>query len=157
MTLEEVINYCKPFGYDDKVIIEYYIIENNLESEYIDLITKLSKSKIDKLDAELRNHHWLAFSNADLYDKCYKKKLNPKIAVLLDEAQRGFILGCDLSKTAEELKGLVVDMDEPTVYYQPAMAELMRLGVRFKDTTDVDIENKIRMFGGNANGTQIRD
>ena len=43
---------------------------------------------------------------------------------------------------------LVVDMNEPTVYYQPAMAELMRLGVRFKDTTDVDIENKIRMFGG---------
>ena len=94
MTLEEVINYCKPLGLDDKVVIEYYITENNLESEYIDLISKLSKSKIDKLDDKLRQHQWLAFSNSDLYDKCYKKKLNPKIAVLLDEAQRGFILGC---------------------------------------------------------------
>ena len=103
MTLEETVNYCKPFGTDDKGIIEYYITENNLESDYIDLISKLSKSKIDKLDAELRNHHWLAFSNVDLYDKCYRKKLNPKIAVLLDKAQRGFILGCDLSRTAEEL------------------------------------------------------
>lgn len=150
MTLEEVINYWKPFGYGDKDIIEYYITINNLESEYIDLISTLSKFKINKLDNELRKHQWLAFSNVDLYDKCYKKKLNPKIAVLLDEAQRGFILGCDLSKTAEKLKELVVDMDEPTVYYQPAMAELMRLGVRFKDTTDDKVKEKIKTFGGNA-------
>lgn len=148
MTLEETVNYCKPFGYGDKDIIEYYITENSLESEYIDLISTLSKSKIEKLDNKLRQHQWLSFSNSDLYDKCYKRKIKPNIAQLLDEAQRGFILGIDISNVAEELKELIKDMDEPTVYYQPAMAELMKLGVRFKDTTDDKVKEKIEMFGG---------
>jgi len=137
LSLENFIKIGKLYNWDDKMVIKQYIIGNNFEKDYMELITELSKSALDKLDKQIREHQWLAFPADNFYDECYKKKMNPDVAKLLDRAQRGYILGLDISDVAEELKGKTEEMNMPNPYYQPALKKLIELGVTFKDSNKI--------------------
>lgn len=132
-TLQEELNVAKEWGFDDKTAIQNYIVNNGLESDYIELISELSKSALDRLDYKIRKHQWLAYPADNLYEMVSKKKIKPDVARLLDLAQRAYILDCSLIPVAEELKGKTEDMDVPNPFYQPALEELRNLGVKFKE------------------------
>lgn len=132
-TLQEELNVAKEWGFDDKTAIHNYIVNNNLESEYIELISELSKRALEKLDYTIRKHQWLAYPSDNLYDMVYKKKVKPDVAKLLDLAQRAFILDCNMIPIAEELKGKTEEMKTPNPFYLPALERLKELGVKFKE------------------------
>lgn len=135
-SLKEILEIGMSFGCSDRDIIKEYITSNDLESEYIGMISELSQSKIDKLDTEIRQHQWLAYPADNLYQECYKKKIKPDIARLFDLAQRQYILGFSIEPIANELIGQTEDMNVPNPFYQPALQKLIELGVKFKDMDD---------------------
>jgi len=142
-SLKDVLKVGLEFGFSDKDIIKEYIISNDLESEYVAMISELSQSKIDKLDAEIRQHQWLAYPADNLYQECYKKKIKPDIARLLDMAQRQYILGFSIEPIANDLKEHTEEITIPNPFYQPALQKLIELGVKFKDMDGKIIGGKI--------------
>ena len=135
ITLERALEIAKMTAYEnkEKFAIRAYIEENGLEGEYISLISELAESRVRKLDSELRQHHWLQFGDAELFDKCYNKKLKPETAKILSEVQRRNIMGISNEPYTETLKEICKDIDTPQVYWVNALVELHKLGVVFKD------------------------
>lgn len=69
MTLQQLIDLYKPFGMSDNDIIKKYFIDNNLESEAINLLAELSEAKINKLQTKITlQSEWRSYCETILYN-----------------------------------------------------------------------------------------
>lgn len=142
VTLKNLVN---QLGDDvkEKDIIKMYIIENNLESEYISLITALSESIMKKNEKELGNiKSLMLFPNSNLY-KEYKDN---DVASRLDALTRCVMLGYNI-KDNESLynwcKENIPNIKMPkTGFYNKVILRLAELNIYFKDTNDDIIDRK---------------
>lgn len=147
ITLEDAIKFGKEWELSDKEIINYFIVNNNLEQEYIELIAKLSQNRINVLNKTIEDHSWLAYPMGNFYNECYNKTIRPEIASLLDKAVRFNVLGINLDSIVNALKGKTEEIDEPIMYHQPTLYKLVSMGVRFKNTDEDRIKALEKLWG----------
>lgn len=129
-------NYIDNYGYitDDKTIITKYIIDNNLEQEYIDLISQLAKSKVEKLEGQMYQKNFIIESSAmslDFLLKHYKKD----IALFLLDLQLCYATTFDFTEELiEKAKEIIPTIEYPQWYFRDVVTHLyQKYGIKFKN------------------------
>lgn len=128
--------YVDNYGYlyDDKTIIRQYIIDNNLESEYIQLITELSSSKINKLETK-RNLTDFMLDSAMMTMEYLLRTYSKDIALFLLDLNLYYAKTFDFSpKLIEKAKEIIPTINRPKAYFNDIVVHLnLKYGIQFKD------------------------
>lgn len=136
-TLEELISIQKYTGQSDIDIIKAWFIDNNQESEGINLMAELSKSKFDKVYSQLKNAQtWIPLV-PDVYEsnKSIKNKVSKDEGKNLNRIIQRFLLGLDLNDDLLNwAKANIPNMNTPTVIFVPMVKWLKNTyGIEFAD------------------------
>ena len=132
VTLEQLVKEQKLFDMTDIQVIKMFFALNDVEEEGIELITELSKSKIEKL----RNRNqmvedWTSYLPSKYLYENYDLETADKLHALeLDFLSHG----CELSElrlewARENVPNIVI----PQAYFNPLIDYLEEKGIRFKD------------------------
>lgn len=134
--MKKLKNYVDNYGYiaNDKDIIVKYITDNNLEQEYIDLISQLVKSKVEKLEGQMSQKNFIIESSAmglDSLLKHYKKD----IALFLLDLQLCYAVTFDFTEgLIEKAKEIIPTIEYPQWYFRDVLTHLyQKYGIKFKN------------------------
>ena len=132
VTLEQLVKEQKLFDMTDIQVIKMFFALNDVEEEGIELITELSKSKIEKL----RNRNqmvedWTSYLPSKYLYENYDLETADKLHALeLDFLSHG----CELSELRLEwARKNVPNIIKPQAYFNPLIDYLEEKGIRFKD------------------------
>ena len=132
VTLEQLVKEQKLFDMTDIQVIKMFFALNDVEEEGIELITELSKSKIEKL----RNRNqmvedWTSYLPSKYLYENYDLETADKLHALeLDFLSHG----CELSELRLEwAHENVPNIIRPQAYFIPLIDYLEEKGIRFKD------------------------
>ena len=121
-TLKELTSTQKYTGLSDIDIIKAWFIDNNMESEGINLMAELSKSKFDKVYLQLKNAQtWIPIV-PDVYEsnKSMKNKVSKEEGKYLNKITQSFLLGLDLDDDLLNwAKNNIPNIKTPTVIFVP--------------------------------------
>ena len=132
VTLEQLVKEQKLFDMTDIQVIKMFFALNDVEEEGIELITELSKSKIEKLRS--RNQmveDWTSYLPSKYLYENYDLDTADKLHALeLDYLSHG----CKLSEyRLEWARENVPNIVRPQAYFIPLMEWMEENGIRFKD------------------------
>ena len=132
VTLEELIKEQKWNGMSDIQVIKTFFDLNNMEEEGIEMITELSKTKVEKLKHKhnvaetwvcmLPSKYLYEHYDLDIADKLHNLELN----YLVND---GELSGGFLEWARENVPNIV----KPQAYFIPLIGYLEEKGIRFKD------------------------
>lgn len=122
ISLEELISNQKYTGLSDIDIIKAWFIDNDKESEGINLMAELSKSQFDKIYLQLKNAQtWIPIV-PDVYEsnKSTKYKVSEEEGKYLNKITQRFLLGLELNDDLLNwAKNNIPNMNTPTVIFAP--------------------------------------
>ena len=134
--MKKLKSYVDNYSYlvDDKDIILKYITDNNFEQEYIELISKLAKSKVEKLEGQMYQKNFIIGSTAMVLEsllKQYKKD----IAIFLLDLQLCYAATFDFTEgLIEKAKEIIPTIDYPQLYFRDIPTHLyQKYGIKFKN------------------------
>ena len=132
VTLEQLVKEQKLFDMTDIQVIKMFFNLNDLEEEGVELITELSKAKIEKLKHKhnvvetwacmLPSKYLYEHYDLDIADKLHNLELNYLV-------NGGELSGCYLEWARENVPNIVI----PRAYFNPLIDYLEENGIRFKD------------------------
>lgn len=131
ITLEQLVKDQKWNSMSDIQIIKTFFDKNNMEEEGMDLITELSKTKIEKLKRKERIvKEWTSY----LPSKYLYENYDLEIADWLHTLELDYLShGGELSKSRLEwAKENVSNIERPQIYFNPLVEYLEEQGVLFK-------------------------
>lgn len=131
VTLEQLIKEQKWNGMSDIQVIKTFFDKNNMEEEGMDLITELSKTKIEKLKRrEKIVKEWTSY----LPSKYLYENYDLDTADMLHTLELDYLShGGELSKhRLEWAKENIPNIARPQVYFNPLVEWLEMNGVLFK-------------------------
>lgn len=121
-TLEELISTQKYTGLSDIDIIKTWFIDNDKESEGINLMAELSKSQFDKIYLQLKNAQtWIPIV-PDVYEsnKSTKYKVSEEEGKYLNKITQRFLLGLELNDDLLNwAKNNIPNINTPTTIFVP--------------------------------------
>ena len=129
--LEQLVKEQKWNGMSDIQVIKTFFDMNNMEEEGMDLITELSKTKVEKLKRKERMvKEWTSYLPSKYLYENYDLNIADKLHILeLDYLSHG----CKLSeKRLEWAKENIPNIVRPQVYFNPLVEWLESKGIRFK-------------------------
>ena len=132
ITLEQLVKEQKLFDITDIQVIKMFFDLNNMEEEGIELITELSKIKIEKLKRKERIvREWTSY----LPSKYLYENYDLGIAGDLHNLELDYLShGCELSESRLEwARKNVPNITRPQAYFNPLIDYLEEKGIRFKD------------------------
>lgn len=143
ITLEQLVKNQKYTGESDIRIIKSFFELNNMEEEGIDLITELSKTKVEKLKQKERMvKEWVSYLPSKYLYENYELDIADRLHTLeLDYLANGGELSEDRLKWAKEN---LPNIERPQYYFNPLIEWLDDRDVRFKG--EKPIENKMFSF-----------
>ena len=132
VTLEQLVNEQKLFDMTDIQVIKMFFDLNDLEEEGVELITELSKAKIEKLKRKKQMvEDWTSYLPSKYLYESYDLDTADKLHTLeLDFLSHD----CELSEirldwARENVPNIVI----PQAYFNPLIDYLEEKGIRFKD------------------------
>ena len=139
-TLEELVKEQKWNEMSDIQVIKTFFDKNNMEEEGMDLITELSKIKIEKLKRKERMvKEWTSYLPSKYLYENYSLDIADKLHALeLDYLSNGGELS---KKRLEWAKENLPNIELPKCYFNPLIEWLDDKGIRFKD--EKPIEKKV--------------
>ena len=132
VTLEELIKEQKWNGMSDIQVIKTFFDLNNIEEEGIEMITELSKTKVEKLKRRKQMvEDWTSY----LPSKYLYENYDLDTADRLHALELDFLShGCELSELRLEwARENVPNITRPQAYFNPLIDYLEEKGIRFKD------------------------
>ena len=132
VTLEQLVKEQKLFDTTDIQVIKMFFSLNNMEEEGVELITELSKAKIEKLKRRKQMvEDWTSFLPSKYLYENYDLDTADKLHAL----ELDFIShGCELSELRLEwARENVPNIVRPQVYFNPLIDYLEGKGIRFRD------------------------
>ena len=136
-TLTELVSAQKYTNLSDIDIIKIWFVDNDKESEGINLMAELSKSKFDKVDRQLKNAQtWIPIV-PDVYEsnKFMKNKVSKEEGKYLNKITQSFLLGLDLDdELLNWAKNNIPNINMPTVIFSPMVKWLKdKYKIKFAD------------------------
>ena len=131
-TLEQLVQKQKLFDMTDIQVIKMFFSINDLEEEGVELITELSKAKIEKLNHRKQMvEDWTSYLPSKYLYENYDLETADKLHAL----ELDFIFhGCELSELRLEwARENVPNIIRPQAYFNPFIDYLEEKGIRFKD------------------------
>ena len=132
VTLEQLVKEQKLFDMTDIQVIKMFFALNDIEEEGIELITELSKSKIEKLrSGNQMVEDWTSYLPSKYLYENYDLETADKLHALeLDFLSHG----CELSESRLDwARENVPDIVKPQAYFNPLIDYLDKIGIKFKD------------------------
>ena len=132
VTLEQLVNEQKLFDMTDIQVIKIFFDLNDLEEEGLELITELSKIKIEKLKRRKQMvEDWISYLPSKYLYENYDLETADKLHALeLDFLSHG----CELSESRLDwARENVPDIVKPQAYFNPLIDYLDKIGIKFKD------------------------
>ena len=132
VTLEQLVKEQKLFEMTDIQVIKMFFTLNDLEEEGVELITELSKVKIEKLKSKKQMvEDWTSYLPSKYLYENYDLETADKLHALeLDFLSHG----CELSELRLEwARENVPNIIRPQAYFNPLIDYLEEKGIRFKD------------------------
>ena len=132
VTLEQLVNEQKLFDMTDIQVIKMFFDLNDLEEEGIEMITELSKVKIEKLKSiKQMVEDWTSYLPSKYLYENYDLETADKLHALeLDFLSHG----CELSELRLEwARENVPNTIRPQAYFNPLIDYLEEKGIRFND------------------------
>ena len=132
VTLEQLVKEQKLFDMTDIQVIKMFFDLNDLEEEGVELITELSKAKIEKLKRRKQMvEDWISYLPSKYLYENYDLETADKLHALeLDYISHG----CELSELRLEwARENVPNITRPQAYFNPLIDYLEEKGIRFKD------------------------
>ena len=136
VTLEQLVKDQKWNGMSDIQVIKTFFDRNNMEEEGIEMITELSKSKVEKLKCKERMVEWTSYLPSKYLYENYSLDIADKLHTLeLDYLSNGG----ELSKNRLEwAKENIPNIERPKVYFNPLVEWLDGKGIRFKGEKPIE-------------------
>ena len=131
VTLEQLVKEQKWNGMSDIQIIKTFFELNDMEEEGMDMIHKLSKTKINKLKCERKVvREWTSY----LPSKYLYENYDLDIADMLHTLELDYVSnGCNLSqKRMEWARENIPNIKMPKVYFRPLIDWMEDKGIVFK-------------------------
>ena len=131
-TLEQLVQKQKLFDMTDIQVIKMFFSINDLEEEGVELITELSKAKIEKLKHRKQMvEDWTSYLPSKYLYENYDLEMADKLHAL----ELDFIShGCELSELRLDwARENVPNIIRPQAYFNPLIDYLEEKGIRFKD------------------------
>ena len=131
-TLEQLVQKQKLFDMTDIQVIKMFFSINDLEEEGVELITELSKAKIEKLKHRKQMvEDWTSYLPSKYLYENYDLEMADKLHALeLDFLSHG----CELSELRLEwARENVPNIIIPRAYFNPLIDYLEEKGIKFKD------------------------
>lgn len=132
--LSEFAKNYEMMGCDDPIkIIREYIIESNRETDALEIIPILAKSKSDKIQRQLD------YARVWIPNKCDLRECNKGItkqqAKMLDRLTDMHCLGLEISETyIDEVEKVISNMKRPNIVYAPMVEWLKdKYGICFAE------------------------
>lgn len=137
ITLEQLVKEQKWNGMSDIQVIKTFFDMNNMEEEGIDLITELSKTKVDKLKRKERMvKEWTSYLPSKYLYENYDLDIADKLHTLeLDYLSNGGELSKGRLEWAREN---LPNIELPKCYFNPLIEWLDDKGIRFKDEKPIE-------------------
>lgn len=138
-TLTELVSAQKYTNLSDIDIIKIWFVDNDKESEGINLMAELSKSKFDKVDRQLKNAQTWIPMVPDVYEsnKSMKNKVSKEEGKYLNKITQSFLLGLDLNDDLLNwAKNNISNINTPTVIFVPMVKWL-------KDKYKIEFADKV--------------
>lgn len=131
VTLKELTDAQVLTGMSDMEIIKIFFDMNNMEEEGMDLITELSKTKVEKLKRKERMvKEWTSYLPSKYLYENYDLDIADKLHALeLDYISHGGELS---KKRLEWARENVSNILRPEVYFNPLVDWLKEKGIEFK-------------------------
>ena len=132
VTLEQLVQEQKLFDMTDIQVIKMFFSLNDLEEEGVELITELSKVKIEKLKRKKQIvEDWTSYLPSKYLYENYDLDTADKLHALeLDFLSHG----CELSEIRLDwARENVPNIVKPRAYFNPLIDYLEENGIRFKD------------------------
>ena len=132
VTLEQLVKEQKLFEMSDIQVIKMFFDLNNMEEEGVELITELSKVKIEKLKCRKQMvEDWTSYLPSKYLYENYDLDTADNLHVL----ELDFIShGCELSELRLEwARENVPNIIRPQAYFNPLIDYLEEKEIRFKD------------------------
>lgn len=131
VTLEQLVEDQKMNGMTDIQVIRTFFDKNDMEEEGMDLITELSKIKVEKLKRKERMvKEWISYLPSKYLYENYDLEIADWLHTLeLDYLSHGGELSKNRLKWAKEN---VPNIERPQVYFNPLVEYLEMNGVLFK-------------------------
>ena len=132
VTLEQLVKEQKLFDMTDIQVIKMFFALNDLEEEGVELITELSKVKIEKLKRRKQMvEDWTSYLPSKYLYESYDLDTADKLHTLeLDFLSHG----CELSEIRLDwARENVPNIVKPQAYFNPLIDYLEENGIRFKD------------------------
>lgn len=131
VTLEKLVHDQKYTGVSDIQVIKTFFNQNDLEEEAIDLITELSKTKIEKLKCKERMvKEWTSYLPSKYLYENYDLDIADRLHTLeLDYLSNGGELS---NRRLEWARENIPNIDRPQCYFNPLIEWLGNKGIRFK-------------------------
>ena len=130
-TLEQLVQKQKLFDMTDIQVIKMFFSINDLEEEGVELITELSKAKIEKLKHRKQMvEDWTSYLPSKYLYENYDLEMADKLHAL----ELDFIShGCELSESRLAwARENVPNIIRPQAYFNPLIDYLEEKGIRFK-------------------------
>ena len=137
VTLEQLVKEQKWNDMTDIQIIKTFFDKNNMEEEGMDLITELSKIKVEKLKHKERMvKEWTSYLPSKYLYENYDLDIADRLHALeLDYLSHGG----ELSKNRLEwAKENIPNIERPKVYFNPLVEWLDGKGIRFKGEKPIE-------------------
>lgn len=137
VTLEQLVKEQKWNGMSDIQVIKTFFDLNDMEEDGMDLITELSKTKVEKLKRKERMvKEWTSYLPSKYLYENYDLDIADRLHTLeLDYLSHG----CKLSeKRLEWAKENISNIVRPQVYFNPLVEWLESKGIRFKDEKPIE-------------------
>ena len=137
ITLEQLVKEQKWNGMIDIKVIKTFFDMNSMEEEGIDLITELSKTKVDKLKRKERMvKEWTSYLPSKYLYENYDLDIADKLHTLeLDYLSNGGELSKGRLEWAREN---LPNIELPKCYFNPLIEWLDDKGIRFKDEKPIE-------------------
>lgn len=137
VTLKELVKDQKWTGMNDIQIIKTFFDKNNMEEEGMDLITELSKTKVEKLKRKERMvKEWTSYLPSKYLYEHYDLDTADKLHTLeLDYLSHGGELSNSRLEWAREN---LPNIKRPQCYFNPLVEWLDDKGIRFKDEKPIE-------------------
>lgn len=132
VTLEQLVKEQKLFDMTDIQVIKMFFDLNDLEEEGVELITELSKAKIEKLKRRKQMvEDWTSYLPSKYLYENYDLDTADKLHALeLDFLSHG----CELSEIRLDwARDNVPNIVKPQAYFNPLVEWMEEKGIKFKD------------------------
>lgn len=137
VTLEQLVKEKKWNDMSDIQVIKTFFDKNDMEEEGMDLITELSKIKVEKLKRKERMvREWTSYLPSKYLYENYELDIADRLHTLeLDYLSHG----CKLSeKRLKWAKENIPNIERPKVYFNPLVEWLDEKGIRFKNEKPIE-------------------